>query len=259
MILRPDPQPQRAIWAGDPLGAQPDDPVECGPAPDELPGRPPLGVGEILAVLPPEPIWNPLVSYGAAMAVHAGRHLLGTDRGRIILHTSRDGLAAQAGHDLTIEVGRWSGELTLNDDLSPAGLAVQIDMNSLIVREGTGGLKPLTDRDRREIAVTARKTLGSDRHPEARFAAATFEPASDGGGVITGTLTLAGTDRPLRVQVTRTGPDRYHGTTSVVQSQYGIKPYRGFLGALRVSDAVGVDVDVDLSESAEATGAGDTA
>src|SRR5260370_23426103 len=118
----------------------------------------------------PEPIWNPLVSYGVAMAVHAGRHLLGTDRGRIILHTSRDGLAAQAGHDLTIEVGRWSGELTLNDDLSPAGLAVQIDMNSLIVREGSGGLKPPTDPGPRGIAVAARETLRSHRPPHAGLA-----------------------------------------------------------------------------------------
>jgi polyisoprenoid-binding protein YceI len=188
------------------------------------------------------------------MAVHAGRHQLGTDRGRIILHTSRDGLAAQAGHDLTIEVGRWSGELTLNDDLSPAGLAARIEVGSLIVREGTGGLKPLTDRDRREIAVTARKTLGSDRHPEASFAAEKFEPAADGGGAITGTLTLAGVARPLRLEVSRSAPDHYHATTSVVQSEYGIKPYRGFFGALKVSDAVTVDIDVDLSDSAEATG-----
>jgi polyisoprenoid-binding protein YceI len=188
------------------------------------------------------------------MAVHAGRHQLGTDRGRIILHTSRDGVAAQAGHDLTIEVGRWSGDLTLNDDLSPAGLAVRIDMNSLIVREGTGGLKPLTDRDRREIVATARKTLGSDRHPEASFAAEKFEPATDGGGTITGTLTLAGVTRPLRLEVRRTGQDHYHATTSVVQSEYGIKPYRGFFGALKVSDDVAVDVDVDLSDPALATG-----
>jgi polyisoprenoid-binding protein YceI len=187
------------------------------------------------------------------MAVHAGRHQLGTDRGRIVLHTFRDGVAAQAGHDLTIDVSRWSGELTVNDDLSPADLAVQVDMNSLIVREGSGGLKPLTDRDRREIAVTARKTLAVDRHPEASFAAMKFEPAADGGGVIMGTLTLAGVARPLRLQVSGTGPDNYHATTTVVQSEHGIKPYRGFLGALKVRDAVDVDIDVDLSESAEAT------
>jgi polyisoprenoid-binding protein YceI len=189
------------------------------------------------------------------MAVHAGRHQLGTDRGRIILHTSRDGMASQAGHDLTIEVGRWSGELTINDDLTPADLTVGIDMGSLIVREGTGGLKSLTDRDRREIAVTARKVLAADRHPEAGFAAAKFEPAAEGSGTITGTLTLAGESRPLRLRVTRTGEDQYHATTSVVQSEYGIKRYTGFFGALKVSDAVNVDIDVDLSEPAGGSGA----
>ena len=182
------------------------------------------------------------------MAVHPGRLQLGTDRGRIVLHTFRDGLAAQAGHDLTIEVRRWSGELTVNEDLSPADLEVQIDLGSLIVRDGTGGLKALTDRDRREIAVTARKTLGADRHPEASFSATEFKPDGDGGGTVTGTLTLAGVARPLRVQVAKTGPDRYHAATLVVQSAYGIKPYTGFLGALRVRDAVDVDVDVDLSQ-----------
>jgi polyisoprenoid-binding protein YceI len=188
------------------------------------------------------------------MAVHAGPQELGTSRGRIVLLTFRDGLAAQAGHDLTIEVGRWSGVLSLNDDLSPASLDARIDLNSLIVREGSGGLKPLTDRDRREIAVTARKTLGVDRHPEATFTATDFKPDAGGGGLITGTLTLAGAARPLQLQVSKTGPDRYHATGSVVQSQHGIKPYSGFLGALKVRDAVEVDVDVDLSEPADSTG-----
>jgi polyisoprenoid-binding protein YceI len=188
------------------------------------------------------------------MAVHTGRQELGTDRGSIVLHTFRDGLAAQAGHDLTIEVGRWSGALGLNDDLTPASLDARIDLNSLIVREGGGGLKPLTDRDRREIAVTARKTLAVDRHPEATFTATDFKLDADGGGLITGTLTLAGAARPLQLQVSKTGPDRYHATGSVVQSQYGIKPYSGFFGALKVRDAVDVDVDVDLAEPAGGTG-----
>src|SRR6266699_2788948 len=134
------------------------------------------------------------------MAVDAGRHRLGPDRGRILLRTFRDGLAAQAGHDLTIEATRWSGELVVNDDLSPASLEVRIDLGALVVREGTGGVKTLTDRDRREMAVTARKVLGTDQHPEAVFAADSFRPAADGGGEISGTFTLRGQSRPLRLQ-----------------------------------------------------------
>jgi polyisoprenoid-binding protein YceI len=188
------------------------------------------------------------------MAIHAGRHHLGTERGRIVLTTLRDGLAAQAGHDLTLELAGWSGELVVGDDLAPISLEVQIDMGSLVVREGSGGLKPLSDRDKREIAVAARKVLAADRHPEATFSAAAFEPAQGGGGVITGTLALAGRSRPLRLNVSQPGPGDYRATASIVQSDFGIKPYSGFLGALKVRDAVDVLVEVSLPES-DAAGA----
>jgi polyisoprenoid-binding protein YceI len=185
----------------------------------------------------------PHVSYGSAMALHAGRHQFGTESGRIVLRTFRDGLAAQAGHDLTIEVGRWSGELAVNDDLDPADLEVRVEIGSLIVLEGAGGLKPLTDRDRREIAVTARRVLGADRHPQATFSAAKFVRTAGGDGVINGSLTLASVTRPLQLQVSESGPGHYRAITSVRQSDFGIKPYTAFFGALRVRDAVDVEID----------------
>jgi polyisoprenoid-binding protein YceI len=190
------------------------------------------------------------------MAVVAGRHQLGPDRGRILLRTFRDGLAAQAGHDLTVEATRWSGDLRVNDDLSPASLEVQVDLGALVVLDGTGGVKPLTDRDRREIAVTTRKVLGADQHPEAVFTADSFRPSADGGGEISGTFTLRGRERPLRLQVKQTGAGRYHAETQIVQTDYGIKPYTAFLGALRVRDAVDVVVELDLSHLAADPGTG---
>ncbi len=182
------------------------------------------------------------------MTVHAGRHKVGADRDRLVLRTTRDGLAASAGHDLTIEITRWSGDLTVEEDGTPAALDARSDMTSLAVREGTGGLKPLTDKDKRDIVANARKVLKVDQFPEATFRDAEFKPGADGAGTITGTLTLAGQSRPVTVQFTETGPDRYHATATVVQSSFGIKPYSGFFGALKVSDAVNVEADVDLSQ-----------
>ena len=190
------------------------------------------------------------------MVVVAGRHRLGPERGRLLLRTFRDGLAAQAGHDLTIEATGWSGELVVNDDLTPASLEVRVDLGALVVRDGTGGVKPLTHRDRREIAVTARKVLGADQHPEAVFAADSFRSVADGGGEIGGTFTLRGQARPLRLRVKQTGTDRYRAETQVIQSDYGIKPYTAFLGALRVRDAIDVAVEVDLSDPAAGSGTG---
>ena len=182
------------------------------------------------------------------MAVHPQRLKFGGEHGQLALMTKRDGLAAQAGHDLTIEVTRWSGELEFADGGTPAGLTAQADLNSLTVRQGTGGVKPLTDRDRREIAVTARKLLRVDRYPEATFAASGFEADESGGGIIDGTLSINGADRPTRLSVTKTGNTSYQVSTSVRQSDFGIKPYTAFLGALKVSDSVGIAVNVDLPE-----------
>ena len=44
---------------------------------------------------------------------------------------------------------------------------------------------------------------------------------------------------------------RYLATTSVVQTQFGIKPYSGFLGALKVRDAVEVRAEVALPDGGE--------
>jgi polyisoprenoid-binding protein YceI len=179
------------------------------------------------------------------MVVPAGHYRLAPDAGRIVLHTSRDGLAATVGHDLTIDAPRWSGDLIVKDDGSPVSLEVRIDVGALTVREGTGGLKPLTDRDRREIGVTMRGLLGTGLYPEAVFAATRFIP-SDHGGIIEGEFTLHGTARPLSLKVIETPPGTYQVTGTVVQSSYGIKPYSGLFGTLKVRDAVAVEADARL-------------
>lgn len=183
------------------------------------------------------------------MTIQAGRYQLDAGAGRITLRTSRDGLVAQAGHDLTIDVAQWSGELVVGPDLIPASLDVKIDLSALVVREGTGGIKPLSDRDKREIAVTARKVLSADRYPEATFTASSFEPSGD-GGTITGSLALAGQSRPERLEVSQTAPGHYRATTTIRQTDFGIKPYSAFLGSLKVSDAVKIEVDLDLPQAA---------
>ena len=185
------------------------------------------------------------------MAVAPGRYRLGPECGRIVIRTFRDGLAAQAGHDLIIDVTRWSGELIVNDDETLAAIHARIDMASWVVREGTGGLKPLTDSDRREIAATARRLLSADRHREAEFVATRFQIAGEDGGVMDGTFTLRGIARPLRLQISRVGTNRYRVTGTVTQSSHGVKPYTAFLGTLKVRDAVEIEVEAQVPAPAQ--------
>lgn len=183
--------------------------------------------------------------YRVAMTLDPGRYQLGPDSGRMVIKTFRDGLGARAGHDLVIDVTQWSGEIAVNDDGTVGAVEARIDMASLVVREGTGGLKPLTDADRREITATARRLLSVDRHREAEFVATRFHQADGEDGSMDGTLTLRGLSRPLQVQVQQVSPGRYRGTGTVVQSAYGIKPYTAFLGVLRVRDAVDFEIEVE--------------
>jgi polyisoprenoid-binding protein YceI len=181
------------------------------------------------------------------MAVPTGRYRLGTQSGgRIVLHTYRDGLAATAGHDLLIDLPRWSGELTVDENGTVQALEARIDVGALVIREGTGGLKPLSDRDRREIATTARRLLATDRYPEAVFTATGFGSSGDSGAV-EGNFSLRGQTRPLRLEVSQSAGGSYTATGTVVQSAYGIKPYTGFFGALKVRDTVDIEVaDIQL-------------
>jgi polyisoprenoid-binding protein YceI len=183
------------------------------------------------------------------MAANGGRHQLGPESGRLTLRTYRSGLAAQAGHDLTIDVTRWSGELDEPAEGAPGApgaLDATIDLNSLSIREGRGGVKPLSDRDRRDITGQARKQLDTGHYPEASYAATGFTPDGAGGGAIDGTLTLHGQSRPLRLEVSKTGDGQYRATATVVQSQFGIKPYSGMFGALKLRDDVDIEVTVTL-------------
>ena len=99
------------------------------------------------------------------MAATAGSFRLGPEAGRVVIKTTRAGLAAKAGHDLTIEVTRWSARVEVPAEdgggLAAATVQADLDLGSLEVREGTGGALPLTDRDRREIKKQIGSILGS--------------------------------------------------------------------------------------------------
>jgi polyisoprenoid-binding protein YceI len=79
----------------------------------------------------------------------AGAYRLGPEFGRLLVKTTRTGLGAKAGHDLTIVVTRWRGRATVDtSDPASSSVVVEVEVDSLEVREGTGGVKPLTDADR---------------------------------------------------------------------------------------------------------------
>lgn len=179
----------------------------------------------------------------------SGSYAIGPESGQILLRTGRAGLAAKAGHDLTIEVTTWSAQATVPDDgaVEDATVTADLDLGSLAVREGTGGAKPLSDKDRRDIEANARKTLGGGA--AARFESSKIIPSPSGGGTIEGTLTLKGQSRPARLEVTQAEPARFRATATVKQTDFGITPFSGFFGTLKLRDEIEVEVHADLSRA----------
>ncbi|MEO3830065.1 YceI family protein [Actinomadura sp. B10D3] len=169
-----------------------------------------------------------------------GTFELGPDAGRLLVRTGRSGLGRRAGHDLTIEATRWSASVEAREPLDASSVEVTVEVDGLEVREGTGGVKPLSDQDRAEIKKNLRKVLDVRRHPAIRFVSTGI-----GEDAVEGDLTIMGRTKPVRIRAVREG-DRVRGGTTVTQSRWGITPYSAFFGALRLADDVEIEFDLRL-------------
>ncbi|EQD86214.1 hypothetical protein N599_10700 [Saccharopolyspora erythraea D] len=163
------------------------------------------------------------------------------------MRTFRAGVGARVGHDLTLVATRWRGRAEVDEsDLAVCSVHVRIDVDGLQVRSGEGGAKPLTDSDKRSIEGNIRGVLAAEDHPEIEFASTGVAEERE-AIVVSGTLSIVGVARPVRLVCHRDG-DRVRGSAEVVQSEWGIEPYSAFFGALRVKDEVTVEFDVALSD-----------
>jgi polyisoprenoid-binding protein YceI len=178
----------------------------------------------------------------SSVSLPAGIHELRPDTASLVVKTYREGLAAKAGHDLIIEVREWGATLEVGVDPSHSSLQLNADARSLYPREGLRGVKPLTDKDRAEIRKNInQKVLGGE---PISFRSTAVE-AADGGGRLSvrGELTIRGRSRPAGFELSVGADGHVTGTAQLVQSEWGIKPYRGLIGALRVRDSLEVVFD----------------
>lgn len=177
---------------------------------------------------------------------------LGPANGQLVLRTYREGMAAKIGHDLTLTVAHWNATVTAPDDAAPDsgvpdGLTLEatIDTTSLSVTAATGGVKPLSDRDRKDIVGNARKAMNAARHPQAAFRTTRTTPTS-AGATLDGILRLNGVENPVQLTVTRKDGASYRAAGQITQTAFGVKPYSAFFGALTLRDTVDVEITIEL-------------
>ena len=164
--------------------------------------------------------------------------------GELFVRTGVAGPGARMGHRLTIAMRRWRATVQWSDG-EPAAAQLAVDVDSLEVLRGEGGLTPLSGPEKALVRSNALRQLAAGRHPEIRFEADTADniEKSRDGYRLTGTLQIRGKTRP-QVIALRTDDlgDAWRLSTEAVvrQSEFGVKPYSLLMGSLKVADDVTV-------------------
>lgn len=177
------------------------------------------------------------------MALRAGVHTAGPANGTLRVRTFREGIGQAVGHDLVIDVAQWQATVHASEDATISSVELEADSRSLQVREGLRGVKPLTDKDRGEI----RKNIDEKLLPGHPITfRSTAVDSSVGRLIVRGELSLGGATRAASFELETTDDGHVTGAVPLTQTEWGIKPYRGLMGALKVRDTVEVVLDVQL-------------
>jgi polyisoprenoid-binding protein YceI len=161
--------------------------------------------------------------------------------GELIVRTGVAGRAAKMGHRLTIVMKRWQATVRWSED-EPVAARLTVEVDSLEVLRGEGGLTPLSGPEKILVRSNALRQLGAARHPQIRFDADAIDHSQDGYR-LTGTLQIRG---KIRAQVIDLRTDdlgdawQLSSETVVRQSEFGVKPYSLVMGSLKVADDVTV-------------------
>ncbi|MGH9127602.1 MAG: YceI family protein [Acidimicrobiales bacterium] len=184
------------------------------------------------------------------MAITSGKYEIGPSDGRLVLLTTRKGAGAALGHDLTIGARTWNGTVVVDtDDPANSSVSLTVDTTSLEVLEGKGGAKALSSGDKAKIKEAINDTLKTKSNPEMTFESTSVTANGPNAATVEGTLTLVGTSGPATVSVNVDDNGRASAKATVVQTAFGIKPYTGMMGALKLGDEVKLEVDAALRPS----------
>lgn len=158
------------------------------------------------------------------------------------LFVFKEGLLSRLGHDLRLRVDAF--QMTLETGI----LEGRFDTTSIrvdgVMRGATFEPEGLSSKDMAKIEKTIHEEiLETRRFPEAVFEAS-LDPRGD-TGELRGSLSLLGRRRALDpIQLIPMG-DRLVAKLSLTPSRWGIKPYRGLAGALKIQDRIDVEIAVE--------------
>jgi hypothetical protein len=161
---------------------------------------------------------------------------LGPDCGTLTVRTGKGGAAAKAGHNLLLEVTRWSATL------DAASMQLTADARSLRVFEGSEGMTVLSEEDKAGIAQTIDEEV-------LKGTPITFRSTSvetRGSRIeVRGELELMRFRHPIEFAL-NLSEGHLTGSAMVKQTDWRMKPFSALFGTLKVADVVEVRIDVQV-------------
>jgi polyisoprenoid-binding protein YceI len=155
-------------------------------------------------------------------------------------------MGAKLAHDLILTATRWNGTLNVDADNPAASSAdLTIDARSIEIVEAVGGMKSLSDKDRRDIGKNIdEKVLQTGKFPELKFASSSVS-GSEPNFTAAGNMTIVGNTRPANVAINVNGTT-VTAKTTISQKDFGIKPFSAMMGAIKLRDDVEFELTVEL-------------
>jgi polyisoprenoid-binding protein YceI len=179
------------------------------------------------------------------VAIDPGTYALEPPQARLTINTSRRGAASKAGHDLLIEVQTWGATVQIAPDAAKSVFELTADSRSFKVLQGTGGVKPLGDKDRDAIVQTVNDEIL--KGTSITFRSTAVRPEGNGRYHVTGDLEIVNGVNLIAFDLTIGDGGKVTGGATVTQSEWGIKPYTALFGALKLADDVQIAVDGTLT------------
>ena len=184
------------------------------------------------------------------MSLKAGSYCLDTNSGNLYVYTLKEGLLSKLAHDLLIDVTDFKVNLDVPEaGFSSGSLELEIQANSLKVvcalkdGERTDALKEKDIVDiERDMGV---KVLHPDKYPTANFRSKAIQEKGS-GYKINGDLSLHGITKSIDFDIDTNGGN-LKGMITLLQKDYGIKPFKAMMGTLKIKNEINIGFDLSLS------------
>jgi len=157
----------------------------------------------------------------------------------ITVHVYKSGFLSDFGHNHEIQAPIQSGEVKESGTLS---VELRVDARKLQVLD-----PEVAEGTRAQIQDTMQgsQVLDVGHFPDIRFQSTSVEPKGPGHWIVHGNLALHGTDRPIAVEVDLKG-EKYQGSASLKQTDFGITPVTVAGGTVKVKDEVKIEFEIVL-------------